>query len=113
MHFVHNSEWQIKDFLISSFNWDDLKKFKSINKNIKVGVLVDQFSSINESIYYGKKINADAIHPHYKLLNEKKIKKIKKNGFKVYTWTVNEKKYIDLMKKYKVDGIISGYPDKI
>jgi len=60
-----------------------------------------------------KKINAQAIHPNFKLLNDKAVKKIKNNGFKIYTWTVNDEDDINFMKKLKVDGIISDYPDRI
>ena len=69
--------------------------------------------SINEAIEFGKKINAQAIHPHYQLLDEITVKKIKNNGFKTYTWTVNNADDINFMKKIKVDGIISDYPDRI
>ena len=33
--------------------------------------------SINEAIEFGKKINAQAIHPNFKLLNDKTVKKLK------------------------------------
>ena len=69
--------------------------------------------SINEAIEFGKKINAQAIHPYFRLLNDKTVKKIKNNGFKIYTWTVNNEDDIDLMKRLKVDGIISDFPDRI
>ena len=49
----------------------------------------------------------------YTLLDEKTVKKIKNNGFKIYTWTVNNKDDINFIKKLKVDGIISDYPDRI
>ena len=67
--------------------------------------------SINEAIEFGKKIDAQAIHLtiHFLMKNEKKIKN---NGFKIYTWTVNNKDDINFIKKLKVDGIISDYPDK-
>ena len=98
---------------VSSFNWNELEQFRSIDKNTPVGVLVSKSMSINEAIEFGKKINAQAIHPNFKLLNDKTVKKIKNNGFKVYTWTVNDKDDINFMKKLKVDGIISDYPDRI
>jgi len=108
-----NTSWNIENFIISSFNWDELEQFRSIDKNTPVGVLVSKSMSINEAIEFGKKINAQAIHPNFKLLNDKAVKKIKNNGFKIYTWTVNNEDDINFMKKLKVDGIISDYPDRI
>ena len=105
--------WNIEHFIVSSFNWDELEQFRSIDKNTPVGVLVSKSMSINEAIEFGKNIDAQAIHPHFKLLNDKTVKKIKNNGFKIFTWTVNDKNDIDLIKKLNVDGIISDYPDRI
>ena len=108
-----NTSWSFEHFIVSSFNWDELELFRSVDKNTPVGVLVSKSMSINEAIEFGKNINAQAIHPNFKLLNDKAVKKIKNNGFKIYTWTVNDEDDINFMKKLKVDGIISDYPDRI
>ena len=111
--FFRKTSWSEENFIVSSFNWNELEKFRSIDNNTPVGVLVNKSISINEAIEFGKKINAQAIHPHYQLLDEITVKKIKNNGFKTYTWTVNNRDDINFMKKIKVDGIISDYPDRI
>ena len=108
-----STSWSLEHFIVSSFNWDELEQFRSIDKNTPVGVLVSKSMSINEAIEFGKKINAQAIHPNFRLLNDKTVKKIRNNGFKIYTWTVNNEDDIIFMKKLKVDGIISDYPDRI
>ena len=108
-----STSWSLEHFIVSSFNWDELELFRSIDKKTSVGVLVSKSMSINEAIEFGKKINAQAIHPNFKLLNDKAVKKIKNNGFKIYTWTVNNEDDINFMKKLEVDGIISDYPDRI
>ena len=111
--FSRKTLWTLDHFIVSSSNWNELEKFRSIDNNTPVGVLVNKSISINEAIEFGKKINAQAIHPHYQLLDEITVKKIKNNGFKTYTWTVNNADDINFMKKIKVDGIISDYPDRI
>jgi glycerophosphoryl diester phosphodiesterase len=111
--FSKKTSWSLENFIVSSFNWNELERFRSIDKKTPVGVLVSKSMCINESIEFGKKINAQAIHPNFKLLDNKTVTKIKNNGFKIYTWTVNDKDDINFMKKLKVDGIISDYPDKI
>ena len=111
--FSRKTSWTLDHFIVSSFNWNELEKFRSIDNNTPVGVLVNKSISINEAIEFGKKINAQAIHPHYQLLDEITVKKIKNNGFKTFTWTVNNTDDINFMKKIKVDGIISDYPDRI
>ena len=72
-----STSWRLENFIISSFNWNELEQFRSIDKNTPVGVLLSNSMSINEAIEFGKKINAQAIHPNFKLLNEKTVKKIK------------------------------------
>ena len=111
--FSRKTSWTQDHFIVSSFYWNELEKFRSIDDNTPVGVLVSKSVSINEAIEFGKKINAQAIHPNYQLLDEITVKKIKNNGFKTYTWTVNNRDDINFMKKIKVDGIISDYPDRI
>ena len=105
--------WKKENFIVSSFNWDELKKFRLINTNIAVGILLDRFRNINEAIQFGKTIKAQSIHPDFRMLNEGMVEKIKNNGFKIYTWTVNNKDDINLMRKLNVDGVISDYPDQI
>ena len=111
--FSKRTLWKKENFIVSSFNWDELKKFRSINTDIAIGILLDKLGNINEAIQFGKNINAQSIHPNYRMLNEGTVEKIKKNGFKIYTWTVNNKEDISFMQKLNVDGIISDYPDQI
>ena len=59
-----------------------------------------------------KKLKAFAINPNYKDLNKKNIKIVHNNDFKIYTWTVNNKRDISKMKSLKVDGIITDFPDR-
>ena len=71
-----STSWRLENFIVSSFYWDELEQFRSIDKNTPVGVLASKSMSINEAIEFGKKINAQAIHPNFKLLNEKTVKKL-------------------------------------
>ena len=79
-----STSWRLENFIISSFNWNELEQFRSIDKNTPVGVLLSNSMSINEAIEFGKKINAQAIHPNFKLLNEKRVKRLKKKDFTIY-----------------------------
>ena len=63
-----STSWSLEHFIVSSFNWNELEQFRSIDKNTPVGVLVSKSMSINEAIEFGKKINAQAIHPNFCLL---------------------------------------------
>jgi glycerophosphoryl diester phosphodiesterase len=106
-------KWQEKSFIISSFKWQELEKLRQVNATIPIGILVDRRKTINDAIEFANKVNAQAIHPYYKLLNKKNIQKIKNNNFKLFTWTVNNKADIENIKQFSIDGIISSYPDRI
>lgn len=103
--------WKNKDFFISSFRMGELEKFRSLNKEIAIGVLT--FKDPLEYLPKAKELNAQAINPYYKTLNAENIAVMKANNFKVYAWTVNEVEDIKNLQKLKVDGIITNYPEKI
>ncbi len=107
--FIENHGWNIDQFLISSFQQKELETAHQISPGVKLGVLTK--ASVSEAITFAKTINAYAIHPNIALLTKANVQKAQKEGFKVISWTVNEKSSIERMKSYKVDGIISDNPD--
>ena len=111
--FISKEKWQESSFIISSFQWKELEKLREVNKTIPIGVLIDRKKTINDAIEFANAINAQAIHPYFTLLNKKNVKKIKNNNFKIFTWTVNNKKDIEYIRMLNIDGIISSYPDRI
>lgn len=109
--YVETKGWQFDNFLISSFNHDELKTVYNLNKEIPLAVLTRE--DLDDAINFGKTINATAIHPEYYLLDADNVKHIQNSGFKVIAWTVNDLKDIARLKQYGVDGIISDYPDQL
>ena len=109
--FVEQEGWNSNLFLISSFQHNELKIVFDSDPNIRLGVLTK--ASVKEAITYAEKINAYAIHPNVALLTKANVEHAQSKGFKVMTWTVNEKTEIERMKSYGVDGIISDNPDLI
>ena len=103
--------WELDDFLISSFKWEELKEMRRVNKDIPIAILTG--ANPTEAISIAKELNAEAINPSFKRLTSENVNIIKKAGFKIYTWTVNEPKDIENFKKMGVDGIITNYPDRI
>ena len=66
---ISNNSSKMKNYIISSFDWDELNILKSINKNIPIAILTS--NNIDKAIIEGKKINATSINPNYKLLDKK------------------------------------------
>ena len=109
--FINRTESKLDRFIISSFNWKELEKFRLFNSKIPIAVLTDT-SPLN-AISVAKKLNAVAINPNYKLLNKNTVNEIKKEGLKIFPYTVNSLNDIYKMKTFGVDGIITNYPERI
>ena len=109
--FINRTESKLDRFIISSFNWNELEKLRSYNSKIQIAVLTDT-NPLN-AISVSKKLNAVAINPNYKLLNKNTVNEIKKEGLKIFPYTVNSLNDIDKMKTFRVDGIITDYPERI
>ena len=100
-------------FIISSFRWDELKKFRNLNKDIPIAILVDSLHKIDNAIKLAKEINAVALNPNNKFITRKIVKKIQSNNIKVFPYTINSPKNIKRMKSMGVDAIITDYPERI
>ena len=109
--YIKNKGWKYTDFLVSSFQHQELLEVFSLDKGILLGVLTK--ANLEEAIDFAKTIKAHAIHPNFSLLSMVNVKLAKKKGFKINTWTVNTPQAIERMKRYKVDMIISDFPDRL
>jgi glycerophosphoryl diester phosphodiesterase len=107
--YVKERGWSYDDFIVSSFQREELHIMSEINKNIPLGILTQ--ASVTQAWEWAEEFSAKAIHPHYTLLTESNVKKAQQAGFKVYTWTINDIEDIERIKGYNVDGIISDFPD--
>ena len=109
--YFDNGNWQPNQILISSFNWKELELFYEINKEVPLAVLTedDPLDALSTAL----SIKAEAINPYFKTLNTSNVKKMKKAGFKIYAWTINDPKDIEKMLALEVDAIISDFPERI
>lgn len=109
-HFIEDKAWPKDSFVISSFDWEELRTVRAINPTVPIAVLTD--SDPMEAIAIAQELNAEAINPHFAKLTQENVNAIKKAGFKVYTWTVNDPQDIIDVKRFGVDGIITNFPER-
>jgi glycerophosphoryl diester phosphodiesterase len=109
--YIEKRNWSPENFIISSFNWDELKEMRRHNPNVAIAVLTEEDPV--DAIPVAKELNAVAINPYFKNLDVDKANEIREAGFKIYTWTVNEPTDIDDMKRIGVDGIITNFPERV
>ena len=109
-YYINKKNWSPENFIISSFNWDELKEMRKLNTDVAIAVLTEEDPI--DAIPMAKELQAVAINPYFKKLDSEVANQIHDAGFKIYTWTVNEPEDIDTMKK-AVDGIITNFPERV
>ncbi|MFS4455077.1 glycerophosphodiester phosphodiesterase [Maribacter sp. 2304DJ31-5] len=110
-NYIREHHWPRQNFMISSFDWNELEIMRTLNPEVDIAVLTEE-NPIN-AIPVAKKLNAVAINPNFRTLNADVVSRIKKENLKIYTWTVNEPDDIQQMRKLGVDGIITNYPERV
>lgn len=110
-YYIEKKNWSPDNFIISSFNLDELKEMRKRNPKVAIAVLTEE--NPVDAIAVAKELNAVAINPYFKNLDLEKANEIRDAGFKIYTWTVNEPSDIDAMKRIGVDGIITNFPERV
>ena len=99
--------------VVSSFDHGALKRFRALSPELRLAYLGHGLSSILllPAIKKAKTIGAVNFHFSLRLAFRLNVAKLKKAGFKVCVYTVNEKKDALRMRDIGVDGIFSNYPD--
>ena len=113
INYLNTYNFPVSKFIISSFRWDELKKIRSINKEIPIAILVDSLYKIDDAIKLAKQINAIALNPNKNFITREIVNKIKSNNIKVYPYTINTSRNIRRVRSMGVDAIITDYPERI
>ena len=109
-YYVEKEAWELDDFVISSFNWDELRAMRKINPDIAIAVLTE--GDPLDAVPVARELKAVAINPHYTSVTAEKVAAIHDAGFKVYAYTVNDPEDIESMRRLGVDGIFIDYPER-
>lgn len=110
-YYVTQKNWKYSQFLVSSFDWAALQKVRELHQEIPLGVLTE--TDLELAIGFAEFVKAETIHPYFHLLSDENTQHMQQKGFKVFAWTVNELEDIQKIKSFKVNGIISDFPDRL
>lgn len=97
--------------IISSFEHRAVKDSFEIAPEIKTAALM--MGAILDVGKYCKENNFGCLHPFHAFVDEDMMKSCEKYGIEVNVWTVNSRKDGDLMGDYKVNSIITNYPNAL
>ncbi|HEY7205091.1 MAG TPA: glycerophosphodiester phosphodiesterase family protein [Methylomirabilota bacterium] len=93
--------------LVQSFDHDAITLTRSLSREIRVGVLVEE-APVPDAFLTPEVANA--ICPGEELVTESLLTRIRDAGLECYVWTVNEPAQMDRLVSWQVDGIITDRP---
>ncbi len=108
---VKESGWSYSDFLISSFNHDELQEFRRLSKEFSIGVLTKDIPT--GFVEFVERIGAYSVNVCIESITKELVDDARRRGIKVFVWTVDSIDDIGRMKSLGVDGICSNYPDRL
>ena len=109
--YIKNNNWNYNQIIISSFNYEELKKVKSLQPSIKLGILVAD--SLTTSLQFAEELGAYSIHIDRESINKQFIDDAHQRQLKVFVYTVNCTEDIKRMQDLKVDGVFTDYPELV
>jgi len=97
---------------ISSFNPLSLRKVKQLNSNILTALLyMPNLPIFLRRAWLTPIAPHEFRHPHYSMVDERFMARMRQKGYRVNTWTVNEPEEMRRLLALDVDGIITARPD--
>ena len=95
---------------LQSFDVRILEEIKKQDESIKLALLVDENQSIDKKLK-SLSFSPEIISPYFKLITKESVGDYQNEGFQIIPWTVNTEVDMLNMIAFKVDGIITDYPD--
>lgn len=99
-----------KRCVIQSFDFRPLVETRRLDKSVFVSCLFERSANFVEEAL---RVGANAIGPHFELLERGVVVAAHARGLKVLPWTVNTEKDWRRVIDLGVDGIITDYPRKL
>lgn len=109
---VINKNEAFNETNLQSFDLRALEEIKKQAPKMPVALLVDEDEDIWNKLNL-MSYTPEIISPYYKLLDEKTVRNLQAENYKVIPWTVNKKEDLQKMINLKVDGIITDYPNRL
>ena len=99
------------DSIVSSFDWDYLKKIQQLHFNIRVGLLAEEKPV--DLMMNAVAMRAHSINPRWDMVTADLCKAAHERGLKVYTWTVDADARMRALIECGVDGIMTNFPERL
>jgi glycerophosphoryl diester phosphodiesterase len=105
------SGWTTQSLLVSSFDYEELSRFRHAAPSIPIGLLTYGYPL--RCIELAKELGASSVHLHIDAVSSKRIRDLQSAGLKVFVYTANDPSDIAHLKSLRVDGIFSDFPERV
>jgi len=111
--------WDSGHFLVSSSNYEELRRFRMFDQFSRTGLIVGKLSgalfsmSLFDPFELAVNLRCYSIHPRFNFVSRKFVKRAHQVGLMVFPWTVNSSARARRLVQMGVDGIFSDFPDQL
>lgn len=109
---IINQYYNKDNIFITSFIYRALSNIRQLDKNIKIGWLIEE--DINKkNVLELIKISGNQICPPANLVSQAGIKLARENGLGVRLWGVSNEEIMERVSSLDIDGMTVNFPDKL
>jgi glycerophosphoryl diester phosphodiesterase len=109
--YVHKHGWRYEDFLLSSFDHEQIREAKLLQPQIRIAPLIDKVP--RGQAKFAQQMSAWSVNISRRCVTRTLVEDAHFRGLKVFVFTVNEPKDITRMKSLGVDGVVSDFPERV
>jgi len=109
--YLNKKHWQAEQFLVSSFDQQQLAEFKTLRPDIAIGLLISGIPL--DYAAAAEKLGAASIHLDIDFVSKALIDDAHQRGLNVYVYTANHQADIKYLISLGVDGLFSDFPERV
>jgi glycerophosphoryl diester phosphodiesterase len=100
-----------EDVILTSFDHEVIRKIKSLNTNIKTGLIIEGNPVLLEEQL--KESGASVLSINHYFVTKNLVERMKEIGVEIVAWTVNTKERMNELKELSENIVIcTNHPDK-
>lgn len=109
--YVHTKGWDYNDFVISSFDHEQLYEIHALKPQLRIAILNHKLPEHYR--FMVKDLAAESINLKHINITQEIIYELHSQNIKICAWTVNNLQDIVRLASWGIDGIFSDFPDRL
>jgi glycerophosphoryl diester phosphodiesterase len=109
--YVQTGGWQYDDFLVSSFDLEQIRTARSLRPEIRAGALIEKVPPGLAA--FAEDLGVWSLNPSKRCVTPGLVADAHRRGLGVFVYTINRLADIASMAALGVDGVFTDYPDRI